>query len=126
MNRNYIKSILNNTNMINTISKNKTLCGHHMSEFYFFRIFIESLYTQEINVTVEHEIVPSWGYKYTSEEDFKVRKIIRFRKGSDEFQVSFDQTLLEEKIKYYNSRLKNMGFMESTMALIEIFLDLLG
>lgn len=126
MDKKYIKSILNGTNMINIISKKKTLCGHHISDFYFFRIFIESLYTQEINVAVENEIIPSWGYKYTSEEDFKIRKIIRFTKGTEEFSVSFDQTLLNDKIKYYNSRLKDMGFMESTMALIDIFIDLLG
>ena len=126
MDKKYIKSILNSTNMINIISKNKTLCGHHMNEFYLFKIFIESLNAVDIKVTVEDKVTPSWGYKYTLEDDFKITKIIYFQKGLDEFNVSFDQTILEDKIKYYNSRLENMGFIESTMALIEIFLDLLG
>lgn len=126
MDRKYIKSILSSANMINTISKNKTLYGHHMSEFYFFKIFIESLNTVDIKVTVEDKVVPSWGYQYTSEDDLKVTKIIYFQKGFDEFNVSFDQKLLNDKIREYNFLIKDMGFMESTMALIEIFLDLLG
>ena len=111
MDRKYIKSILSSTNMINTINRKKTSCDRHISPFYFFRIFAESFETVDIKMTVKDEIAPAWSNKYTSEEDLKIRKIIYFQKGFDEYTVSFDQMKLEDKILYYNSRLDYIGFI---------------
>ena len=109
MNKSYIISILNNTNMIHRISKCKTQYGRIINNFYFFRIFTDAFNSFGIDLYV----------------DFSANTII-FSKGlSDYLKIEIDIGLLSEKITKYNDSMEVMGFLESTMKLREIFIELL-
>ena len=113
MDRNYIKTILNGTNMIHTVSKNKTQYNTHIDEFIFFKIFIDSLKTIKIETSIHQN----------TETNLIT---IHLRKGTDTFRRVFDSRKLYDKLNEYNSSIPNIGFMESTLMLINIFIDILG
>lgn len=125
MNRNYIESILNSTSMIYTISRKKIQCSHTMNEFYFFKIFIEAFRTVDIELTIEDK--PEVSFGYISKSVLVDRKEIVFWRDTEIlFTAPFNMIALNDKIREYNHFLKGMGFMESTLRLIDIFKDLLG
>lgn len=126
MNRKYIKDLLNCPSMIHRISKGKTQCSHNMTDFDFFKIFIEAFKGMDIELRIEDKINASFPYGYTSESNLKDMKEMIFYKRFDYYRTSFDNMVLNDKLRRYNSRLKDIGFAESTMELIEIFLSLLG
>lgn len=117
----YIESILSGTNMIHTVSSKKTLCSHIMTEFYFFKIFIDSLKTADIKVSVDIEILP-----HSSTKKVKVKEYITIINSSGEsYKKPLDTDKLNKKLTKYNSSISDMSFIESTIELINIFISLL-
>ena len=110
--------------MINTIAIARTKFSHNMTYFNFLRIFIDSLQTVDIQLMIE--VLPLDAVNTLSEDNVKY-ETIRFVSSDLSNALSFKYNIfkLNDKIREYNQRLENMGFKESAIFLIDIFLDIL-
>lgn len=124
MTKSYIEKILKSDDMINTIAIARTKFSHNMTYFNFLRIFIDSLQTVDIQLMIE--VLPLDAVNTLSEDNVKY-ETIRFVSSDLSNALSFKYNIfkLNDKIREYNQRLENMGFKESAIFLIDIFLDIL-
>lgn len=125
MTKSYIEKILKDDKMIHDIAIRRTQFSSKMSNFYFFKTFFESLLTVGISSTIHHKIVPSSGISTVSKID--THEIIEFSssKFPNTLSFKFDTYKLNDKLREYNELQKTMGFTESAIYLIDIFLNLL-
>lgn len=123
MTKEYVVSILRREDMVDTISKLRTQFSTIMTDFYFFRTFIDSLKTAGVNIEIHNTIQP---FSDTNEISKIVdNRYIVFSKDFEYLKINFDNDKLRYRLKEYNELQKNMSMLESAHALIDIFINIL-
>lgn len=113
-----IKKVLKDEKMIEKISIMRTQFSHIMTEFYFFNTFIQSLKTANIDIKIQ-----------------KVPLVVNIDKVVNECymiidtegkhtSVKYNENKLFKELEQYNYSQGDMGFRNSTLALIDIFIGL--
>ena len=121
MKKDYIESLLREEEIVLQISKLRTQFSHHITEFYFFKTFIEVLKLLNINCLVFDDATfePESG-------KFIVSSFIELQENNNILRSSkFKRTDFVNILRKYNTDQCEMSLRESTHALIDIFIGLL-
>lgn len=117
MNKEYIKTLLQDEEMINKISKLRTQFSLYMSEFYFFRTFFEALKSVGINGHTD--------VKYNTYNGLETSYFIILCKDDIELRFQYDNNKFQDELSVFNKSQSEMGFRESAIKLTNIFINLL-
>lgn len=118
MDKEYIEFILKDEEIAKSISKLRTQFSHHISEFYFFNLFVEIL--KKFNIMVKFE-----KKTYINNENKPVTDcFISLYEGDKGITTQYDENKLKETLNHFNSKQSELGFFASTMFLIDTFVNL--
>ena len=123
MTKEYIISVLRREEIVKEVSLLRTQFELQMTDFYFFRTFIEAFKKSGIETEIQHEVLP---FSFTD----KISKLdnqycIRFYKDREYLSKRFRYDKLQNKLKEYNTIQGEMSMLESASALIDIFISLI-
>ena len=118
LNKKYIEGVLREDNMVSSISKLRTRFSHTMSNFLFFKIFFEMFHTIDIDATITKRRCQYDG-------GIKTEYYIVINNDKDEYVTRYDSDKLEKDLQDFNNLQGEMGILESTHYLINIFVSLL-
>lgn len=124
MNKKYIETILKSEDMIHKIAVARTQYSRNITYSDFLQIFSEALNTFGVYITIDCNLDAS-----TNDPDISKREFENFinvsQNHEDLIYCKFSVEKINDKLLEYNYNKKEMGFTESTIYLINIFLDIL-
>lgn len=123
-----IKKILKEESNVQCITKLRTQYSRNISEFYFFKIFVDILTPKGINISVHKKgtFDPiDLNLSIENKEKIKLVNILTISMNSYSSDYYFNSAYLEKVLNEFNNKQINMSMIESTNALIDIFLGLL-
>lgn len=124
MNKKYIETILKSDDMIHKIAVARTRYSRNITYPDFLQIFSEALNVFGIYITTELNVEPSFIEPDISKREFE--EIINVSQNHEDLiYCKFSVDKINDKLLEYNYSKKEMGFTESTIFLIDIFLDIL-
>ena len=124
-----IEDYLRSEETISNITIMRTQYNHVLSEFYFFKIFIDILEKDGYHINIKQDtVLEPIDINLSDDNRNRIKTIntITLKKDGQTLQKMFDNRLFyQTTIFNFNLKQGDMGMRESTIALIDIFLSLL-
>ena len=120
MNKEYIESLLREEVIVSTISKLRTQFNNKITEFYFFKVFIEVLQS----LGIKSELCSS---SYINNDNSVVTdyKLTLWENENNKYKCMYDHDKLLKDLDNYNAAQEGKGMHKSAHDLIDIFIGLL-
>lgn len=124
-----IETYLRSEETISNITIMRTQYNHILSEFYFFKIFIDILEQDGYRIYIkQNTVLEPIDINLSDDNRNRIKTIstITLEKDSEIMEKTFNsKTFYHTAISGFNFKQGDMGMRESTNALIDIFLSLL-